>query len=67
MNEYVKNELCLRNGIKVVRVLGKESRTFKNCLCITKAEDSYECLAEVMQVLMDLMGVDVSIGVEDIK
>ena len=67
MNEYVKNELCLRNGIKVVRVLGKESRAFKNCLCITKAEDSYECLAEVMQVLMDLMGVDVSIGVEDIK
>ena len=67
MNEYVKNELCLRNGIKMVRILGKAARTYKNCLCITKAEDSYECLAEVMQVLMDLMGVDVSIGVEDIK
>ena len=56
-SERLKNELCLRNNIKMIRVLSKGAAEYDNCLCLTKTEDSIECLEEIMKTLMGIIGV----------
>ena len=56
-NERAKNALCLGNNIKMIRILSKEAEEYDNCLCIIKKEDSYECLQEVMRLLMKMIGI----------
>ena len=57
-SERLKNELCLRNNIKMIRVLSKNTTEYDNCLCITKTEDSLECLEEIIDLIMDLICVN---------
>lgn len=49
--DFVKNDLCLKNRIHMVRVLGVGVRGFDNCLCISLKDDSDEALSEALEVV----------------
>lgn len=50
-NNEVKNDLCLRTQIKMIRILYSNEDNYRNCLCISRVDDSYEGISESLQAL----------------
>ena len=45
--EYVKNLICKRLGITMVRILDPGVASYDNCFCIIRQDDSYEVLEQI--------------------
>ena len=62
--ENGKNWLCLKSGIKMIRVLSPEVRDFNNCICITMIDDSYDALTTTLKLIFNFAGIPVDVDVE---
>ena len=63
-NNEVKNDLCLRTQIKMIRILYSNEDNYRNCLCISRVDDSYEGISESLQALFSLLHINIDIDVE---
>ena len=65
-NEYIKNVLCLKNRIHMIRVLGAGVKEYDNCTCIKLEDDSSEAILEALGYLFEKLGLSViTIGGQD--
>ena len=55
--EYVKNDLCLKNRIHMIRILGEGVAEYNNCLCIKLIDDSDEAVLEALEVVFERIGI----------
>jgi hypothetical protein len=63
-NNEVKNDLCLRTQIKMIRILDSNEDNYRNCLCISRVDDSYEGISESLQALFGILHIKIDIDVE---
>lgn len=52
----VQNDLCLRNRVKMIRVLEKGIEPFDDCLCIIRDDFSEESVREALEVVFSMLG-----------
>lgn len=55
--EYIKNDLCLKSRIHMIRILGVGVKEFNNCLCISLCDDSDVAITESLNVIFDKLGL----------
>ncbi|MBO4863259.1 MAG: zinc-ribbon domain-containing protein [Eubacterium sp.] len=60
----VVNDLCLRTKTKMIRILDSTEGSYKDCLCISRVDDSYEGISEALQALFGILHIDADIDVE---
>ena len=63
-NNEVKNDLCLRTQIKMIRILESSEDNYRNCLCISRVDDSYDGISESLQTLFGILHIDIDVDVE---
>ncbi len=52
----------------MIRILDSSESSYKDCLCISRVDDSYEGVSEALQALFGVLHIDIDIDVErDIK
>ena len=61
--EWVKNDLCRRNHITMIRLLGKKYKDFDNCICLTYMGYSLEIMDELIKRLFALIHIQADIDV----
>ena len=61
--EWVKNDLCRRNHITMIRLLEKKFKEFDNCICLTYLGYSLEIMDLLMKQLFSLIHVEADIDV----
>ena len=61
--EEIKNDLCLRNRIRLIRVLDPGDREYDDCLCIMREDRSYEALSEALSMVFQLLQMPVHVDV----
>lgn len=64
MKNSIKNDLCLKNQIKMIRILESRAEPYRDCLCISRIDDSMEGINESLQKVFELLKVSVDIDVE---
>ncbi|MBQ7587510.1 MAG: zinc-ribbon domain-containing protein [Lachnospiraceae bacterium] len=57
--EYVKNLICKRIGIIMVRILDPGVASYDNCYCITRQDDSCEVLNKSIRKVLYILGIDI--------
>ena len=57
--EYIKNDLCLKNRIHMIRILGTGVEEYDNCTCIKLEDNSSEALLEALDYLFEKLGLSV--------
>ena len=60
----VVNELCLRTKTKMIRILDSSESSYKDCLCISRVDDSYEGISEALDALFGILHIDIDVDVE---
>lgn len=69
--DEVKNLLCLRRRIRLIRILAPGIKEFANCLCISRTDSSPDTLSEAINALFTILGYDEDIDIvrdlEDIR
>lgn len=63
-NNEVKNDLCLKTQIKMIRILESNEKHYRNCLCISRVDDSYEGISEAIQALFGILHINIDVDVE---
>ena len=61
--EWVKNDLCRRNHITMIRLLEKKYRDFDNCICLTYMGYSLEIMDELIKRVFALIHIQADIDV----
>ena len=56
--EWVKNDLCRRNHITMIRLLEKKYKDFDNCICLTYLGYSIEILDLLIKQLFSLIRIE---------
>ena len=56
--EWVKNDLCRRNHITMIRLLEKKYKDFDNCICLTYLGYSIEILDLLIKQLFPLIRIE---------
>ena len=52
----------------MIRILESNEDNYRNCLCISRVDDSYDGISESLQALFGILHIDIDIDVErDIK
>ena len=59
--EIVKNRLCRKNNITMIRIIEEKGEEFDGCICIHRDDMSSESLDEAYTVLFRLIGIDMEI------
>ena len=57
--EWVKNDLCRRNHITMIRLLEKKYKDFNNCICLTYGGYSLEIMDYLIKKLFSMMHISV--------
>lgn len=61
--EEIKNSLCLRKRIRMIRILAPRINEYENCFCISRTEDSPDAISEALKIVFGLLNLDVNIDV----
>ena len=61
--EWVKNDLCRRNHITMIRLLEKKFKDFDNCICLTYLGYSLEVLDLLIKRLFSIIRIEVDIDI----
>ena len=61
--EWVKNDLCRRNHITMIRLLEKKYKDFDNCICLTYMGYSLEIIDELIKRVFALIHIQADIDV----
>ena len=61
--EWVKNDLCRRNHITMIRLLENKYKDFDNCICLTYLGYSLEILDLLIKQLFSLIRIETGIDV----
>lgn len=64
MKNSIKNDLCLKTRIKMIRILEREAEPYRDCLCISRIDDSVDGITESLQMLFTLLRINVDVNVE---
>ena len=56
--EWVKNDLCRRNHITMIRLLEKKYKDFDNCICLTYLGYSLEILDLLIKQLFSMIRIE---------
>lgn len=56
--ENAKNDLCLKAGIRMIRILDMETEEFQNCICITRENKTMETLDLVLEIVFQMIGMN---------
>ena len=56
--EWVKNDLCRRNHIIMIRLLEKKYKDFDNCICLTYLGYSLEIMDLLIKRLFNLLRIE---------
>ena len=56
--EWVKNDLCRRNHITMIRLLEKKYKDFDNCICLTYLGYSIEILDLLIKQLFSMIRIE---------
>ncbi len=64
MKNSIKNDLCLKSRIKMIRILESKTEPYRDCLCISRIDDSMEGITESLQMLLSLLDINADIDVE---
>ena len=59
--ELVKNRLCAKKGIRMVRILEPPDEYMDGCICIKREDLSSESLDEAYMALFEIIGIKVVI------
>ncbi len=59
------NWLCINAGIRLVRILTSKDDEYRNCICITREDDSEETLGLAISEAFRQLGVSVIIDMKD--
>ena len=65
--EQIKNELSIRSGIKLIRIMAKGIESFDDCLCIFFDIDSGEELLVAIQTVTDFMNIEIEVDAKVCK
>ena len=60
--ERSKNRLCLRAGIRMIRILDPDAEEFGDCICIKCADHTEEAFEEAVTAVFKLSGVEADIN-----
>ena len=60
----IQNDLCLRQRIRMVRILETDDLQYDNCLCIWREDESWEALSEAIGMLFQILGIEVDVDIE---
>lgn len=63
-NNEVMNDLCLKTQIKMFRILDSNEENYRDCLCISRVDDSYDGISESLQALFGILHIDIDVDVE---
>ena len=63
-NNEVKNDLCLKTQIKMIRILDSDENDYRDCLCISRVDNSFEGISEAIQALFEILHINIDIDVE---
>ena len=63
--EWVKNNLCRRNHITMIRLLEKKYKDFDNCICLTYLGYSLEILDQLIKKVFSLVHIETDIDIID--
>ncbi len=61
--ENAKNWLCLKSGIKLVRIIGRRRKEFDNCICLSCNDDSAAAFSVALSVAFDIFGIETDIDI----
>ena len=64
MEERVKNELCWRSRIRMIRIVEVWAAIYENCKCIKRYDTSVESLNQSVEAAFSLIDVDVDVDVD---
>ena len=62
--ELVKDYLCARNGIRLVRILDADYPETDQCTCIRQENESEEALEEALKAAFHIIGIHLDINLQ---
>ena len=62
--ELVKDYLCVRNGIRLVRILDADYPETDQCICIRQENESEEALEEALRATFHIIGIHLDINLQ---
>lgn len=62
-SESIKNDLCLKNRIRMVRILECGDPEYSNCLCITRNNESIEAVSDALGLLFQISDIEADVDV----
>ena len=64
ITDEVKNDLCRKNGITIIRVIAPDCTIYDSCLCINRLDESEEGITEALLAVFEVMKCPVDIDVK---
>ncbi len=61
--EGIKNMLCLRKMVKLIRVIAPDCTEYKNCHCIVRNDDSEETIEEALRLVFKVLKCTIDINI----